>query len=446
MINEKDLWSEKISFIKTLKEFFSGIKYDEVNLWPIMANDTYTYYKHQEQRSKLNRFLTIIKCLFLREKIKLGNTGKNKVFATYFMLRKDHQEMVRRALEKFSSEELFLFDGYEYKQKKNLFKYSFRIPNIFLLMYISKKFRKAKLKEILNENYGLFIVKTFLRFRQIDYFKKIIERLNPRAYVAFCSSAFPEEAIFTLLSKQRGIPTFTLQHGFYSPPKKEFSPIAIQNENVISDYMFVWGENSKKNIKDYVEEKAKIIIAGNPKYKIIPSELKPFNLEKITFFLSVPPNEESNKKIVRILNEFAKKNPNIRIKLKLHPFDDPKNYMDLVTEKNVIFEEKTVTVQGLLQESDLIVTHYTTIALEALFYNKPIFRFDDASSLHFWNNSQDEFSNLKEFEAKIKKLHDFKELKKLIKFYQEELLKNFYFEKNKEPSQVYYEKIMEKAK
>jgi hypothetical protein len=439
-------WSEQIPFIKTLKEFFLNIEYRGINFWPIMANDVYTYYKNQEQRSKLNKFLTIMRCLFLKEKIKIKEHDKNKIFATYFMLRKDHQEFVKKALEKFSNDELYLYDSYESQQKRKLFRYSFRIPNIFLLIQIIKKFRDAKLKDILKDNYGLFVGKTFLRFRQINYFKKIIKKLNPKAYIAFCSSAFPEEAIFTLLLKQKSIPTFTLQHGFYSPPKKDFSPISIQNENIISDYMLVWGENSKENIEEYAKGKAEIIIAGNPKYLIKPSELKSFNLESIVFFLSVPPNQESNKKVVQILNEFAKSHPSIKIRLKLHPFDDIKNYLSLVTEKNIIFEEKTATVQGLLQESDLIVTHFTTIALEALFYNKPIFRFDDRSSLHFWNNDTDKFSNLKEFEDKIKKLQNPKEYKKLIRFYQVELIKNFYFEKNKEPSQVYYEKIMEKIK
>lgn len=439
-------WSEKIPFIKILKEFFSQIEYKEINLWPVMANDVYTYYQNQEQRSKFNRILTIFRGLFLRDKIKIqGGTGK--IFATYFMPRRDHQEFVTKALEKFSKEELTFFDGYKYKQKKSPFKYSIRMPDIFLLIYIFKKFRKAKLKEILKENYALFAAKTYLRFKQIKYFSKIIEKVNPKAYISFCSPAFPEEAIFTLLSRQRSIPTFTLQHGFYSPPKKEFSPIAIQNENIISDYMLVWGEKSKDNIEDYSKGKAKIIIAGNPKYKKMSEKgIKQFKLNLITSFLSVPPHEKSNRRVVQILNEFSKKNPNVKIKLKLHPFDEIKNYLDLVTEKNISFEDKTATVQSLLQESDLIVTHFTTIALEALFYNKPIFRFDDEFSLHLWDNTNDKFSTLKEFEEKIKNIQDPKEFEKLIKFYQKELNKNFYFEGNKEPSQVYYEKIMEEIK
>ena len=50
ILKEKDLWSEKIPFIKKLKDFYSKIEYKRINLWPIIANECYTYYKSQEDR------------------------------------------------------------------------------------------------------------------------------------------------------------------------------------------------------------------------------------------------------------------------------------------------------------------------------------------------------------------------------------------------------------
>ena len=78
------LWREKIPFLSSLYEMYSKIDYKGIPLWPIMANDVYVYYKNQEQRSKINKILTIIRCLFFRDKIRVRSDDKNKIFATYF--------------------------------------------------------------------------------------------------------------------------------------------------------------------------------------------------------------------------------------------------------------------------------------------------------------------------------------------------------------------------
>lgn len=436
-------WSEKIPYIKKLKEFYSKINYKEINLWPIMANDVYTYYKNQEQRTKKEIFMETLKNFFLIDNLKINGKSK-KIFATYFMARKDHHEFFLKAISDFKKNEISVLDFYEEKVKNPLLRSRIIFPDIFLFFKIFIKYRGAKLKKILGKHYWLFISKLYHRYKQINQFGRIYMKYSPKAYISFCSSAFPEEAIFTLLCKKNNIPSFNLQHGFYSPPKKEFFPIAVQNENAISKYHLVWGENSKKSMEEYLKGKSEIIVAGNPKYSIQDNGSKKINLRTITFFFSVTSYEENNKKVVKILNEFAKKNPEIKIKLKIHPFDKIENYTSIVTEKNIVFEEKDIPISKLLKESDLIITHYTTIELEALLYGKAILRFKDDKSLPFWESNEDRFSNLKEFEDKLKKIKSQKEFQKRMNFYKKELLKNFYFEDKKSVPEVYREKILEK--
>src|SRR3972149_3127895 len=104
-IKEKDFWSEKIPFIRKLKGFYSKKEYGGINLWPIMANDVYTYYRNQEARTKKEIFLETVKNLFLLDKLKV-NGKRARILATYFMARKDHHELFLKSISSFKREEL----------------------------------------------------------------------------------------------------------------------------------------------------------------------------------------------------------------------------------------------------------------------------------------------------------------------------------------------------
>lgn len=437
---KNELWSDKIPYIKTMKEFYSKLEYKGLNLWPIMANDIYTYYQNQEQRTKKEKTLETFKNFLLLDRIKTSGE-KNKILATYFMARKDHHLFFLNALKQFNEEELNILDFYEKKIKSPLKRSKISFPKFFLLLKIIHKFKKEKLKEILGDNYWLFVSKTYLRHKQINQFEKIYKKYNPRGYIAFCSAAFPEEAILTLFCNKDDIPTFSLQHGFYSYDTKKFAPIFVQSENIISKYLLLWGQNSYDVQKKHISE-GRLIIAGNPKYTA-PSkrEIKDFSLNILTVFLSVPPHEESNKEIVKIINKFAKNNPKIKINIKIHPFDKIENYSSLISESNINFTESTIPVQDLINQSEIIITHYTTIEIEALLYGIPILRYKDKESLPFWKND-DQFANIQELENLIIKLKNKDYLKEQLNFYDKELNKNFYFENNKSPSEVYYNRIM----
>jgi hypothetical protein len=440
MINEKDFWSEKIPFIKNLKDFFSQIEHKGINLWPIMADETYTFYRNQDVKF-FERFARKIKYLFFRENyLVVGSPGG--ILASYFMPRKDHHDFFLKAIEKFHENELLLLDCYENKMKNPLLRGSFNFPNLVLLFKIWRKFKKAKLKDTLGKYYSLFLTRTYSRFRKIEQFYEIYNKYTPCAHIAFCSQAFGEDSIITLIHKKEGKPTFNLQHGF-TIEYPDFNPISVLNENIISDYNLVWGESTYDIQKKYVDKK-RLIIAGNPKYSLrdLREGQTEFIPKNATIFLSVKGNEESNKDIVRILNGFAEKHPEITFGISAHPFDNINNYTNLISAKNITPLNKDAKIKEILEKSDFIVIHNTTIAYEALLYAIPIFRFGDKALKDLWSND-DKFTNLADFERIFNNLKDKTFYKNQIKFYKKELNKNMYFDSRKDPSQVYHDKIVD---
>ncbi len=393
MIKKPVLWNEKIPFIKEAKEFYSKINYKGINLWPIMASEVYTYYENPE-KEKLIKILSILKYLFTQDKFEIKG-DKNKIFVSYIMARKDHHVLMKKALEKFSKEELTWLDAYSYKIKKPLLKYSYLIPNIFLLFKIHYLFKKNKFKELKGWMKWHFIARTYFRYNQIKQFQKIYTKYKPKAYIGFCSQAFPEETIFTLICKKNKIPTFTLQHGFVLEHKK-FSPNTTLLENNVSDYNLVWGIETEKIIKKH-SKNTKTILVGNPKYAFTEKkDKKNFNPVQGSVFLSVIGHGNSNKNFMKVINDFALKNSKIIFNVKKHPFDDWENYKEIINSKNINLIANDEQIPKLLEKSDFVLLHNTTIAMEALLYQIPTIYFNDKNSAFLWKN-EDRFKKGIEF-------------------------------------------------
>ena len=438
MINEKEFWYNKISYLRKMKAFFSSMEYKGINLWPIMANEVYTYYKNQD-RKLFERIINIIRCLFFKENLYFSGK-KGRILATYFMPRKDHRDLVKGALSKFNKDELFLLDFYYYKKSMRFSGYKFTLPNIFLLLRIWHKFNKNKgLKKLLRKYYYLFIAKTYLRQKQIDNFYDYYKIVQPKVYIAFCSSAFPEETILTLLCKKHNVPTFTLQHGFLDNRTSEFTPFIVQSENIVSDYSLLWGKSSFDVQKKFTSPDI-LLVVGNPKYSLSEIKRKNFNPKRCSVFLSVTAYPESNIKLVRIINDFAQNHPDISFQITTHPFDKVNNYKNLVSAKNIKLL-KADSVKELLEKSDFVFVHNTSVAYEALLYSIPILRFKDKDYSPTWENF-DTFENLDQLEKLFYKLKNKEFYENMMKIYKKQMNNFFYFDKNVDVPTKYYQEIM----
>ena len=435
-MENKILWQNKIPFLKKSKKFFKKLEYKGINLWPVMAGEIYMF-QNSPIENKFEKFLMIIKFLFTMDKFNI-NGGKNRILVSCPIAREDHHNLIIKSTEKFPPEQITFLDNYYWKKKKSITKYVFRLPDIILLFNLWRKFKKNDMKKVFNKHYLFFLTRTYFRYKQIESLERIYDKFKPKAHIAFCSQAFAEDTILTLIAKKNKKPTFTMEHGFISK-SLNFSSIQIMNENMISDYLLVWGKRNYKIAEKYID-KNKLLMVGNPKYRYNPKKTSNFNPKIVTFFFSVIGFESSNENIVKILNSFAKKHPKIQFNMSPHPFDSTKRYKQHINSKNIKFSDENVI--ELLRKSDFIISHNSSVAYEALLYNVPILKFKDK----FTYNTKDNFyyfKDEKELEKRFTKLKNREYLYNYQKKVNKLLKENFYFEKNKEPSQVYYEKISE---
>jgi len=435
----KEFYYEKIPYLKKIKKFFSELNYKGINLWPIMATEAYTFYQNQEINFR-ERIVKELKYLFFMEKYEEVLKGNGKILVSYFMPRKDHHELVLKSIEKFPKKDLMMLDCFETKQKNPFLRTKFSFPNLILFFNLWNKFRRNHLKEVLGKYYFLFLTRTYVRYKEIGEFYKIYNKYKPKALITFCSQAFAEDAILTLIFRKEKKKTFNLQHGF-TIEHHDFSPISILNENIISNYNLVWGK-STYNIQKKYADGSKFLIVGNPKYSLIKNKKKgKFSPKYVSIFLTVPPHEKA-KEIVKIINNFALKNPKIKFEIKAHPFDE-ENYSEIVNAKNISFVKTEKQIKDMLLKSDAVILHNTSIAYEALLYRIPVFRFNDEVLVDLWEHN-DKFKNLKELEELFNRLKSPKVFRKEIKFYEEESHKNMYFHPKKGVSQIYYEEIIKR--
>ena len=113
-MDKPSFWRDKIPFIKKLYTFYSKINYRGINLWPVMADDVYTYYQNQN-RNFWERLRLIIRFIFFRENFRVEES-RSKILASYFMSREDHYELMKKSISAFSKEELFFLDAYKHKK------------------------------------------------------------------------------------------------------------------------------------------------------------------------------------------------------------------------------------------------------------------------------------------------------------------------------------------
>ncbi len=438
-MGKKLFWQDKIPFLKKSKEFFKKLNHRGINLWPVMAGELYMF-QETPIENKFEKFLMMIKFIFTMDKFNI-DYGKNRILVSCPIAREDHHNLVLKSIEKFPKKEIALLDNYYWKKKTSFLKYLFRLPDLVLLLNLWRQFKKYNMKKVFGKHYLFFLTRTYFRCKQIERLERIYNKLNPKAHIAFCSQTFVEDTILTLFAKKNKKPTFTMEHGFV-PNYPYFTSINIMTENMISDYLLVWGKRNYDIEKKYISEN-KLLIVGNPKYTYSDYNRKrnlDFNPKIATFFLSVIGFEQNNENVIKILSDFAVKHPEIQFNLKLHPFDSPERYKSSIKSNNMIIVDKDMSVKDLLEKSDFVIIHNTSVVYEALFFRIPIFRFKDKFSQKVWGDF-DTFKNKKEFENLFNNSKNNKFLDKNLKEYEKILTSSFYFERNKDPSQVYYEKI-----
>jgi len=221
---------------------------------------------------------------------------------------------------------------------------------------------------------------------------------------------------------------------------KNFDYETITYENLISDYFLTWGESSKNLLSDYIDKK-KLILVGNPIYgKIEKSKNKSFKPKTCVVYLSHYKFDKSNLNLIDLVARFAKNHKKIKFYFSAHPDSNLKIFKERM-RGNMELLPKGFDKDKSMKMGDFFILHNSSIFIEGLSAQVPIFRFDDEFSLlkHVPENS---FKNLNQLESIFSKMSKGKNYTNYInscyKFYN----KNFYQPKISIP-EYYKKKILE---
>lgn len=438
---------EEIPELSKLKEIFSIYKHKDIDLWPSMAPSIY-YYKHYGSFGNFRfKLMRILKFVFFYEKFNADKILKNKIFFSFLIDRKDHHKLWEKAISNFDSSDIVKVDAF-HEGKKNLKsilrRFYLKFPNFLEIYRISNCMKKHKLRDFIPNFLDWLYISTqaYYQIKKIDYWAEFLNDLRPKKYVAYSSYRNNDETIITQLMNKMGKTTFTMQN--YNIPKFDnFNYESITYENFISDYFLIWGDATKKTLENFIPEKS-LLLAGNPQYDSIERVRRTkFDPKAGTAFLSHPSYKKSNFEILNIVKQLASEYPKIQFKFNVHPDNNEEEYAEkLKGVKNLEFlYNKTADKDDMLKKSDFLIMYNSTLVLEAMGCQIPIFRYADENMLDMPVPSLN-FKDLEEIKEKFAKLFDKKFYKSCVDKYYSAYNSNFYQPKNKSISENYKSLIL----
>ncbi|KGE18062.1 hypothetical protein [Paenibacillus wynnii] len=186
-----------------------------------------------------------------------------------------------------------------------------------------------------------------------------------------------------IVGAMKGIPCICLQHGILMG-EEAFIP-------VFSSHVGVYGEYEKKWFVTRGLEEKRIAVIGHPRYdeiftssRLLPNHtfIEAYDLDpnKITLLLATGPKLDE-KKIQVLITELVT-DEKFQLIIKPHPWEFSKKLISIYTDleskyKSVhVIKDRKVDIRDLIINSDGILSSLSTVALEGLLMNKPVFVYD----------------------------------------------------------------------
>jgi hypothetical protein len=343
---------------KELKKFFN-FEYRGFNMGEVMAMDIMASVCNKNFSFYLRHSISLI---YRKKNFSILNDiiDEDLSLNTYTPNREYHRELTEKYVKKLNINSRIFFLNSLRSERYFDIKYFFssmkivlRSDNIFALKYIYFSIllshHKILIDLILKENIKL-----------------------PKSYYAFNSST-GLESLLTLYFKQKGVNTYSLQHGLYFSLNNPV-PNIINIENILADKVLCWGNYSIEEMVKFGVKKDRLIQFGNPKYtKIIPY-IKKNCLKRCLVLLS---RQECNKGNIQLISMLTTMK-NIKFDIKLHStlnFEYYKNVTSQFTHINLI-ENNILLSEIFKKDYDFSITYNTTTHYESLISGIVSFGYD----------------------------------------------------------------------
>lgn len=189
--------------------------------------------------------------------------------------------------------------------------------------------------------------------------------------------------IYSLLAKKKNVPTLLVQQGLSNGNYPEWRFFT-------QDIVAAMGETSRLDMISQGVPAERVVVTGHPgfdQYASIESDLYPqvrsaFGLrndQKMILFASQPyyvgvfNNPDVRKEMIRAIVNTVAVLKNVILIVKPHPGESVSELKKLIGEgKNVRIVNRTMDIACLVKACDVLVTFFSTVALQALYAGKPV--------------------------------------------------------------------------
>ncbi len=278
----------------------------------------------------------------------------------------------------------------------------------YALYELEKKYSKEKIKEGFRE-LGRPI------FLPIQFMERVLKSENPNLVITTNSPRYEKATL--IAAKNLDITSLSIEDLF----GKDDSEVTVVLEKffndqlyqkVYGDYVCVLSEITKKNLNH--EKINKVFVTGNPSFdKTIEffrenSKKEKIKKEEITIcYLSQKHHE--NISIMKKLIEFIEKK-DFSLIVKIHPNEKIEDYLKEIDKKeNKKVEIVNTDLYENISKSDIVITIFSTAALEAAILDKPIVAKKNISVPFLDLGIGLEYENISEIEEIINEILDNKE-------------------------------------
>jgi hypothetical protein len=218
----------------------------------------------------------------------------------------------------------------------------------------------------------------------------MMDHLRPKTVGGDSEWTFAKYPIL-MAAKAKKIPTYAIQHGIISHQNIDynFHESDVSNKPFV-DKTLVWGQGAQNRLSsDSVYPQDSLVLTGQVRSDVIPALKK----EKPTFLL---PNWNKDQTIILFASQYLPRSQalrdrlisdvlklqaeveNLRVIIKPHPreLSDLSPFKEIARQLGLKPEIVTGDLYGLISLSDVVITFYSTVGTEALYFEKELIVLD----------------------------------------------------------------------
>lgn len=221
------------------------------------------------------------------------------------------------------------------------------------------------------------------QLNQMFYFVNLFRQIDLQSYnllVTFCDSIMPE-CVLTLIGKNRGVTTASLQHGQYTAYREnKFINSGVELRSLVSDYLLSWNQMTIDEMQKVNEIKTQPYLAGilgyigkkherstNPKNKVFGVVINHQSFEK------------ENIALVRSANILASE-IGYKYYLKLHPNYDLSHFDSYVCRDFYLGTiEKGIPIIEYANRCEFSIASSSSVFCELVYLRHHVIRYSSGS-------------------------------------------------------------------